>query len=122
MLVDHDPAALATIRENLEVLGSVAARAKVVRAEVFGYLVGSPEVDLVLADPPYEFDEWESILQLLADRTPLLVAETASPWEPAPGWETVKRKRYGGTLVSIVQRVFAPADGRRPETSQEGES
>jgi 16S rRNA (guanine966-N2)-methyltransferase len=122
VMVDHDPAALATIRENLEVLGSLATRAEVVRADVFSYLAGRPDVELVFADPPYEFDEWIPLLRLLGERIPLLVAETASPWEPAPGWETVKHKRYGGTLVTIVQRVLAPTDGRRPEASQEGES
>ena len=120
--MDHDPKAVETARSNLEVLGPWADRASVVRSDVMNFLVGASRVDLVLADPPYDFDQWPALLEAIDDRTTLLVAESGSSFEPGPGWETVKQKRYGGTVVSIVQRVFAPADGRRPESTQEGET
>jgi 16S rRNA G966 N2-methylase RsmD len=127
VLVDHRADAVATIRRNLEVLGADAGRATVVRADAVtfaatatppgpttsaprGAVTSGPKgrFDLVLADPPYDFDRWPDLLAGLAARTGLLVAETgwdrgASPWSPGPGWETVKVRRYGGTVVSIAQ-------------------
>jgi 16S rRNA (guanine966-N2)-methyltransferase len=122
VLVDHDPRAVEAARSNLEVLGPWTERATVVLSDVTKYLSRASNVDLVLADPPYEFDEWPALFVLLEDRTPLVVTETASPIEVGPRWETVKQKRYGGTVVGIVQRVISPVDGRRLETTQEGEN
>jgi 16S rRNA (guanine966-N2)-methyltransferase len=105
VLVDDDRAAVSAIRANLEVLGAAAARATVVQADALEYAAGAPPADLVLVDPPYSFGDWDALLGLLANRTGLLVAETAGDWDPGPGWETVKVKRYGGTLVTIVQSM-----------------
>ena len=109
VLVERDSVAVESIRQNLSVLGpEVAAAATVVPADALSYLAGAGRFDLVLADPPYGFDAWPQVLERLATRAGLLVAETgvergAVPWSPGPGWETVKVKRYGGTLVSIVR-------------------
>ena len=107
VLVERDGAAVETIRQNLAVLGADAGAATVVRAEAVSYLATAPRFDLVLADPPYGYDGWPALLERLASRAGLLVAETGTgrgqvPWSPGPGWETVKVKRYGSTLVSIV--------------------
>jgi 16S rRNA (guanine966-N2)-methyltransferase len=107
VLVDRDADAVAAIRRNLEVLGDDAGRATVVRMDALSYAAGAPEMDLVFADPPYDFTGWPELLARLAPRTGLLVAETGwvgagAPWSPGPGWETVKVKRYGATVVSIV--------------------
>jgi hypothetical protein len=58
------------------------------------------------------------LLQSLADRTGLLVAETGAEWRPTSGWETVKVKRYGGTVVTVVQPKVRP----RSLLRQEGET
>ena len=108
VLVERDAAAVETIRQNLSVLGpELAGAATVVRADALSYLASSGRFDLVLADPPYGFDGWAAVLDRLLTRAGLVVAETATgrgsvPWSPGPGWETVKVKRYGSTLVSIV--------------------
>jgi 16S rRNA (guanine966-N2)-methyltransferase len=104
IFVDDDQAAVATIRANLGVLGSEGeGRASVVHSDALRYAAAGPPVDLVLVDPPYQFRQWPPLLQALRDRTRLLVAETGGEWDPGPGWETVKLKRYGGTLVTVVQ-------------------
>jgi 16S rRNA (guanine966-N2)-methyltransferase len=104
IFVDDDQAAVATIRANLGVLGSEGnGWASVVRSDALRYAAAAPPVDLVLVDPPYQFLHWSPLLQALRDRTRLLVAETGGDWDPGPGWETVKLKRYGGTLVTVVQ-------------------
>ncbi|HET9075529.1 MAG TPA: 16S rRNA (guanine(966)-N(2))-methyltransferase RsmD [Acidimicrobiales bacterium] len=103
VFVDSSAEAVAAIRENLAVLGPDQDKATVVRSDALRFLAGAPGFDLVLADPPYSYDRWPELLDLLVGGTGLLVAETGSPWEPGPGWETVKVKKYGGTVVSIAQ-------------------
>jgi 16S rRNA (guanine966-N2)-methyltransferase len=115
--VDHDRDAIGVIRSNLAVLGEVAAGAVVVCADVLRWVPSAPPADLALADPPYHFDGWGALLDPLADRIGLLVAETGSEWDPGAGWETVKVRRYGGTVVTVAQPVARP--NRRDR--QEGE-
>ena len=118
VLVDHAADPVAVIRRNVEVLGPDAARCQVVRADALRYAGDAPRFDVVFADPPYDFDRWEGLLERLAPRAGLLVAETGSPWAPGPAWETVKVKTYGGTVVSIA-RPAVPVSVPRTE---EGES
>lgn len=113
VFVDHHADALTAVHHNLQVLGEVAARATVIRADSLAYSAAAPSFDLVLADPPYDFDRWDELLERLHSRTGLLVAEVAfekgpSQWSPGPGWETVKVKRYGGTVVCIAKPLPAP--------------
>lgn len=105
VLVDSSAEAISTIRGNLAVLGEDGSRARVVRADAIQFLAGTHRFDVVLADPPYGFDRWPELLDLLVSRAGLLVAETGAPWEPGQGWETVKVRKYGGTVVSIAQPV-----------------
>lgn len=114
VFVDHAGPAVATIRSNLEVLGPDRARATVVRADALGWAATMDRHDLVFADPPYGWGRWADLLDRLAPRTGLLVAETAwsgegDPWTPGPGWETVKARRYGGTVVVIAQPLPVPS-------------
>jgi 16S rRNA (guanine966-N2)-methyltransferase len=108
VLVDSHPEAVAAMRGNLEVLGPDAGRATVVRMDALAYVAGGPAFDLVFADPPYRYEAWTGLLAGLVGRTGLLIAETGwegsgVQWAPGPGWETVKVKRYGGTLVTIAK-------------------
>ena len=123
VLVDHAADAVAAIGANIGVLGTDGARCQVVRADALRYATGAPPFDLVFADPPYDFDRWEPLLERLAPRTGLLVAETGNPWAPGPAWETVKVKVYGGTVVSIAQPAVAqPAVPVSVPRAEEGES
>jgi 16S rRNA (guanine966-N2)-methyltransferase len=60
-----------------------------------------PRVDLVLADPPYTFDAWEDLL----GRVPgaFVVAESSESIEPPAGWEVVRSRRYGRTIVTFLE-------------------
>jgi 16S rRNA (guanine966-N2)-methyltransferase len=116
--VERDRSAVAAIRGNLAVVGAGPDRATVVCTDAVQYASTTAPVDLTFADPPYQFSAWPALLAALADRTALLVAETGNTWSPGPQWETVKVKRYGGTVLTIAQ----PSARSRPRPRQEGES
>jgi 16S rRNA (guanine966-N2)-methyltransferase len=121
VFVEQRPDALVAVRANLASLG-LEARARVVRAEVLRWLAGSAApapgtVDLALCDPPYDFGDWPALLGQLP--AALAVLESSREVEPSPPWEVVRRKRYGGTLVTVVRRppaatasVESPSVGR----------
>lgn len=109
VFVDNAPAAVAAVRHNLQTLG-LEDRGRVVRAEVLSWLArvpatgeGDARADLVLCDPPYDFDRWPALLGRLD--APVAVLESSRPLELPPSWELSRQKRYGGTLVTVVRRV-----------------
>jgi 16S rRNA (guanine966-N2)-methyltransferase len=108
VLVDSDAAAVRAIRRNVEVLGPLAARATVLRADALKYALDAPFADVVLADPPYAFSGWPVLLDRLSSRVGTLVAETGSRWDPGPAWETVRVKTYGATVVTVARPLAPP--------------
>lgn len=115
VFVDRAPEAVAAVRHNLETLG-LADRGRVVRAEVLSWLArpgatgaGDAGADLALCDPPYDFDRWPDLLELLD--APLAVLESSRPLELPPTWELSRQKRYGGTLVTVVRRARSVPGG-----------
>ncbi len=100
VFVEHDRGAAAVITANLAALGltdrAVVEVMPVERWEPAG-------VDVVLADPPYDWAGWAELLDRLAPLADVLVvAEAATPVQ-ADGWEVVAVKRYGGTVVSQLR-------------------
>lgn len=106
--VDHDTAALAAVRTNLEGTGLASPAASLVRAELPGWLGRAEHVDLALCDPPYAFSDWPTLLGLLdAD---VAVLESGAAVEPAEGWMLARSRRYGSTLVTVA-RMSHPRTG-----------
>jgi 16S rRNA (guanine966-N2)-methyltransferase len=120
--VDRDPAAAATIRDNVAAVGLAGASSEVVRADVLAWLrqsrpgssahqngrpgrpaggAGDQAFDLALCDPPYDFTAWERLLNALS--ADLAVLESSGPLEAPAGWMVRTTKRYGGTVVTLVQ-------------------
>lgn len=108
VFVDNDRLAREAIARNLSVLGEAAGRGKVVSADAGRFASTMQPVDLVLADPPYDYANWATLLDELSGRTRILVAETGDPWDPGPAWETVRVKKYGGTVVTVCVPTEAP--------------
>ena len=109
--VDSDRRAASTIEENLDSL-SLADRAVVLRRPVEAAIADLPTpLDLVLADPPYAFDDWsqllDELLPLLADGA-VVVAESDRSLTLPAGWEKVRERTYGGTVV-LFARARPPA-------------
>jgi 16S rRNA (guanine966-N2)-methyltransferase len=101
VFVDADPVALATVQSNLAATG-LADRGAIVRSDVVRFLDGGDEFDLAFVDPPYEFDAWAEVFAVLSAGTAVL--ESNRELDPGDRWRTVKQKRYGDTVVTVIER------------------
>jgi 16S rRNA (guanine966-N2)-methyltransferase len=110
VFVEQDSAATRSIRGNLATLG-IEDQATVVREDVLGFLARPHGFDLALCDPPYEFVSWEDLLSDLC--ASLAVLESRRAVEVPVGWEVIRNKRYGGTLVTVVRSLGAHQKGAR---------
>jgi 16S rRNA (guanine966-N2)-methyltransferase len=104
--IERDRNVVRTLRGNIDHLG-LAGRSRVLVADVLSK-AGSIDADLVLADPPYDFDAWPRLLT--AVRAPFVVAEAGRPLESLDGlaeagWEATRSKRYGRTWVTFFERI-----------------
>jgi 16S rRNA (guanine966-N2)-methyltransferase len=117
--VEQDRDALVCIRKNLEHLALGPSVTTVTRSEVVSWAKhGMPACDLVFIDPPYPFDDWVTLLELIrpalvrddADLRGIVVAETAGVLDMGPSWEILRQQRYGGTVVTIAVPSVDPVD------------
>lgn len=112
--VERDPLSCAAIRANLESVGlGVGERsgdATVVRADVDAWVATTASrYDLVLCDPPYDYDGWGTLVaQLPAD---LCVLESGTEIAPPVGWGIIKTRRYGGTIVTVARPALVTEKG-----------
>ena len=109
IFVERDRTALRTLRDNLRSLG-LTERARVVQGDAVVAVRGLP-ADLVLADPPYDFDDWADLLGVV--EAPFVVAEAGQPLDRFEGldvlpWDVVRTKRYGRTWVTFLERIDPP--------------
>jgi 16S rRNA (guanine(966)-N(2))-methyltransferase RsmD len=108
--VDADPDALAAVRLNLTAVGLADHAATCRRASLPGWLgAAGLSVDLAFCDPPYDFDQWEALLGALCAKT--AVVESPDAVVVPDGWSVTKSRRYGGTLVTVLDQAHSP---RRP--------
>ena len=98
--VELDRRAVQALEENIDVL-DLGDRARVMRSDALA-AAASLDVDIVFADPPYDFDRWEELLT--AVRASVVVAESGAEIAPPPGWEITRAKRYGRTRVTFLSR------------------
>ena len=102
VFVDDDPVALAAVQSNLAATG-LADSGAIVRSDVVRFLEGHrDEFDLAFVDPPYEFDAWPEVFAALGAGTAVL--ESNRELDPGERWRTVKQKRYGDTVVTVIVR------------------
>lgn len=127
--VDHHRRARQTILANLTAAGfgtsgttdETGPSVRVVGADVLTWLGGAPAAtqtgnnracDLVLCDPPYRFSAWAELLSALRTglSPPLAVLEAAQSIEPPDGWEVLRIKHYGGTVVMVIRLLAQRGD------------
>ena len=100
--IERDRDALASLQDNIKKLG-IADRTSVIRADALLAAAKVTGVDLVMADPPYEFKNWQGLLLNIS--APLVVAESNREITGLKGWESMRSKRYGRTHVTYLRRV-----------------
>jgi len=98
--IENDRSALQVLNNNVAALG-LAGDVNVIQGAVESH-VQRLDVDIVLADPPYDTADWADLMANLS--ASLLVAEGAREVEPIDGWSTVRARRYGRTWVTILSR------------------
>lgn len=99
--VERDRGALRALRANIDTL-ALDDRARVITGDVLA-VVASIDADLTFADPPYDFDAWDRLLD--AVRADFVVAEAGRAVAAPAGWEAVREKRYGRAWVTFLQRT-----------------
>ena len=105
------------IRANLERTGLHGSSHRVVTNDVVRFLTASPpDADVSFADPPYAFDEWPQLLEVLPGK--LVVLESNAPIELTTAHELHRVYRYGGTLVTVARR----AERSRSRSGRGGDS
>lgn len=108
--VDTSSRSLRAARANLESVGLVDAAATFVRDDLVRWArrQGSAALDLVLADPPYAWDGWPGLLEALSGTAAAVVAESDRV-PPAAGWASLRTRRHGGTVVTVLVPHQDPA-------------
>jgi 16S rRNA (guanine966-N2)-methyltransferase len=102
--VDQARAAVAAVRANLAALAYGPERSTVVGTDVLNWAgQEQAQVDVVMADPPYVWQGWDLLLARLAPLGPLVLAETGAELVLPPGWQSLRAKRYGGTVVTLAR-------------------
>lgn len=111
VFVEHDSAAAAVIDRNRRALG-FEGRSRILRSPVESALENwTGTVDLVLADPPYRFDAWPDLLGRVRPHLAggaLVVVESGQPIALPEGWEKVRERTYGSTVVAFLESTGVP--------------
>jgi 16S rRNA (guanine966-N2)-methyltransferase len=108
--VESDRDTAAAIESNLTALGlGGPGVASVVRADALAWCTANRRrFDLVLCDPPYRFEDWPRLLEVLpAD---LAMLESSRPVQLSGGFRSRRSYRYGTTLVTVVARGGAASE------------
>ncbi len=103
--VDNDTKALQVLRSNIEKLDAHEV-VSAVRAEAVSWLGSTQRAcDLLLADPPYEFDGWDELLSTAEATAALLESDRAI--DPPVGWRQEYAKHYGRSWTTLLVRTAA---------------
>lgn len=97
--VEKSRANAGIIRANLDDLG---LRGEVEIQDVMTFIRRQHAFDLAFVDPPYEFDNWSSLLRAL--NAGVAICESDRFIEPTDRWSLLREKRYGRAHVCIFVR------------------
>jgi len=102
--VDISPLSLRTARSNLSAVGLEPTVAGFVKDDLLRWArrQGAGSLDLVLADPPYAWDGWSDLLGEVAGAAGAVAAESDREISPTAGWASLRVRRHGSTVVSVL--------------------
>jgi 16S rRNA (guanine966-N2)-methyltransferase len=107
VFVERDRQALRALEQNLDSLG-LHDRSRVMAADATS-AAATVDADIVFADPPYDFEDWNQLLgRISAD---LVVAESGAAIAVPDGWHAIRVRRYGRTHVTFLERSVAAEVG-----------
>lgn len=104
--VERDRQALHSLRGNIDRLG-LGDRSRIVSGDAISQ-AAKLDVDIVLADPPYDFDGWVALLGAVG--AAFVVAEAGRPLESLEGlaeigWRATRSRRYGRAWVTFFEHI-----------------
>ena len=101
--VDKSSKSLKLVQENLR-KSEFEKEAEIFKKDSVDWLrKNSKPFDLVLLDPPYDFENWSELLDLLLQKQPgIVVIESNREIDPGPGWHVDSMRQYGSSVVVII--------------------
>jgi 16S rRNA (guanine966-N2)-methyltransferase len=112
--VERERAMLDVLQRNLATLG-ITDRATVLRGDARVQVRALRDVDVVLADPPYDFEDWAAFLAAVP--CGFVVAESDREIAAPAGWAAVRARRYGRAWVTFLRRLGGTAGGSAGDTA-----
>ena len=104
--VENHREAATALNANIAAL-SFGDSSTVIRADGRRWLSSEPHFDIAFLDPPYDFDDWDTLLSMLS--AALVVVESNRSIEVPDQWGLVRERQYGTTVVQIL-RSLAPLE------------
>ena len=125
--VEHNRAAFAVVQKNVKT-ARVADRAQLHGMEAGRFVahVGKARFDLIFLDPPYGGTILENaLLQIetfdILSTDGIIVCESAVGDRFAHGYEVVRERRYGATMITVLQRQDGGTDERNENCDLPGQ-
>ena len=107
VFVEKDRAALQVLRTNIKNL-NLESRTSVISGDAVLVAGQQRDVDVLIADPPYGYNEWSTLLENV--EAGLVVLESDRPVGDIDGWDTIREKKYGRTFVAFLERAVGSGD------------
>lgn len=108
--VEHSKAAFGIVSKNVE-SARVKDKSALHRTEAADFVsrAGRQKYDLIFLDPPYGGEILENALKLIErfdilSVNGIIICESAVEDRFAHGFEAVRERRYGATLITVLQR------------------
>lgn len=108
--IDADATSVEVVGANLRALG-LDGRARVAVGDALRAVGSVGPLDLVLLDPPYAFDRWSELLEVVAaqlSEEAVVVVESDREVALPPALRGIRSKTYGGTVVQFAVPSGAP--------------
>ena len=125
--VEHDKTAYNIVYKNTQ-SARVADRAALHRAEAAEFVsrAGRRQYDLIFLDPPYGGKILENILLQIEtfdilSTNGIIICESAVEDRFAHGFALVRERRYGATLITVLQRQDGGTDEQNEDSDLPGQ-